>query len=154
MNKIIIIVLIVLIIVGLGIYFVYENNYRQNNLNENYSTSSSDSSDNQDTSGTTYTIATTTRSQSVDTIPKQETVTINIKDFSFNPSIITVKVGTKVVWVNNDTVSHTITSDSGTLLNSSAISPGQSFSFTFMSLGSANYHCSIHPNMKGVIIVK
>jgi plastocyanin len=81
-------------------------------------------------------------------------VTVDLKDFSFNPSVQTVKVGTNVTWVNNDSVDHTVTSDSGNLLDSTILSPGQSFSFTFSSLGSESYHCKIHPMMKGRIVVE
>ncbi len=81
-------------------------------------------------------------------------ITIHIKNFLFDPSILTVKTGTKVTWLNDDFVPHTITSDSGNLLNSSTLSPGQSFSFTFVDSGSLSYHCEFHPMMKGTIIVK
>jgi len=81
-------------------------------------------------------------------------IAISIKNFSFNPASLTVKTGTKVTWTNNDTAPHTVTSDSGNFPDSGMLPPGQSFSFTFTKSGSVNYHCSIHPNMKGVIVVE
>lgn len=81
---------------------------------------------------------------------------ISIKNFSFNPSTLTVKAGTKVTWINNDNVSHTVTSDTmdpGNFLNSGILSPGQSFSFIFTSPVSVGYHCNIHPMMKGDVII-
>ena len=78
---------------------------------------------------------------------------VSIKNFVFNPQTLKIKIGTKVTWVNNDSVSHTVTSDSDNILNSPVLSPGQSFSFTFNKLGSVNYHCTIHPAMKGLIII-
>lgn len=83
-----------------------------------------------------------------------ENITVNIKNFSFNPSALTVKTGAKVTWVNNDSVPHTVTSDSGNLLDSKTLSPGQSFSFIFTDIGSASYHCNIHPMMKGDVVVE
>lgn len=80
-------------------------------------------------------------------------VTIEIKNFAFNPSLLTVKKGTKVTWVNNDSAPHAVNSDSGNLLNSGTIAPGQSFSFTFNGIGTTAYHCSLHPTMKGSIVV-
>jgi plastocyanin len=80
--------------------------------------------------------------------------TISINNFAFNPSTLIIKVGTRVTWTNNDNVSHTITSDSGNLLKSPTLTPGQSFSFTFTKAGSENYHCSIHPSMTGQIAVQ
>ncbi len=85
--------------------------------------------------------------------PAATNVAVEIKNFSFPPAALTVKTGTKVTWTNNDSVSHTITSDSAALLNSETLSPGQSFSFTFANAGSTNYHCSIHPTMKGSAVV-
>jgi len=78
---------------------------------------------------------------------------INIKDFAFYPSSLNIKTGTKVTWTNNDNIPHTIVSDSGNLLNSGTIALGQSWSFTFSNSNTVNYHCSIHPMMKGVIVV-
>lgn len=88
--------------------------------------------------------------------PVAESVTVDIKNFSFNPSTLTVKTGTKVTWINNDNVSHTVTSDTmdpGNFLNSGILSPGQSFSFIFTSPVSVGYHCNIHPMMKGDVII-
>jgi len=81
-------------------------------------------------------------------------ITINIKNFAFSPSTIIIKAGTKVTWINTDSVPHTITSDSGSLLNSQQLTSGQSFSFTFNDPGSVNYHCAIHPTMKGSVVVE
>lgn len=81
-------------------------------------------------------------------------LSVVIKNFAFSPSSLNVKVGTSVMWTNDDAVTHTITSDSGSLLNSGMLSPGQSFSFTFDRAGSFGYHCNIHPAMKGTVVVK
>ncbi len=92
----------------------------------------------------------------VSNVPQAATAlsaSVEIKNFSFNPSTLTVKAGTKVTWTNNDSVPHTVSSDSGNLLNSVSLSPGQSFSFTFTNSGTTKYHCGIHPMMKAEIIV-
>ncbi len=80
-------------------------------------------------------------------------IKINIKNFSFNPTTLKIGAGTKVTWTNNDSTSHTVTSDSGNLLQSPVLSPGQSFSFTFTKPGIINYHCNIHPMMKAKVTV-
>lgn len=79
---------------------------------------------------------------------------INIKNAIFNPTPLIVKAGTVVTWVNNDEVPHMIVSNSGNLLNSGRLDPGESFSFKFMVSGVYAYHCNIHPTMKGVVIVE
>jgi len=79
---------------------------------------------------------------------------IEIRSFAFVPSEITINVGNTLTWVNNDLVPHTITSDSGTELNSPTLSKGKTFSYTFNTAGTYEYHCSIHSSMKGKIIVE
>ncbi len=91
-------------------------------------------------------------SNTIDTPATSET-SVTIKNFSFSPATLTVKSGTKVTWTNNDTAPHTVTSDSGNQLNSSTLSPGQSFSYTFTDAGTIDYHCAIHPSMKGTVVV-
>jgi len=80
-------------------------------------------------------------------------VSVSIQSFAFGPSTLNIKKGTKVTWTNNDSVPHTVTSDSGSLLNSGTIPPGGSFSFTFTNTGSTGYHCTVHPMMKGSVVV-
>ena len=81
-------------------------------------------------------------------------IVINIKNLAFNPQVLKVKAGTKVTWVNNDSMAHTVTSDSDNILNSPTLSSGQSFSFTFTNTGTTNYHCNIHKTMQGIVIVE
>src|SRR3989344_1506254 len=83
-----------------------------------------------------------------------ENASVSIQNFSFNPSVLSIKTGTTVTWTNNDSVPHTVTTDSGDLLNSSTIAPGQLFSYTFAVPGSVSYHCALHPSMKGTISVE
>jgi plastocyanin len=77
---------------------------------------------------------------------------VTIQNFAFMPTPVTIPVGTTVTWTNRDSASHTTTSDSG-LWDSGSLSTGKSFSFTFKQAGTFAYHCSIHPNMHGSIVV-
>ena len=81
--------------------------------------------------------------------------TVAIKNFAFDPSSLTVKSGTVVTWTNQDGTPHTIVSDTGSpvAFSSDPISSGVSYSFTFTQPGTYTYHCSIHPTMKGTIVV-
>jgi plastocyanin len=76
---------------------------------------------------------------------------INIQNFAFSPATLTVKKGAVVTWTNNDSVPHQIKSAT---FNSSSLSKGQTFSFTFNDAGSFDYSCAIHPSMSGKIIVE
>jgi plastocyanin len=101
----------------------------------------------------------TTAAPTATSNPPAATVKIvgaSFSSFGFSPSSVTVKVGDTVEWVNNSTVAHTSTSDSGSAVSwdSSAIdSGGGTFSFTFTKAGTYTYHCSFHPSMHGTIVV-
>jgi plastocyanin len=81
---------------------------------------------------------------------------IDIKNMAFTPSQITISKGGTVTWTNNDTTAHTVTDDLSNVGGpaSGTIEPGQTYSFTFNKTGSFQYHCSIHPSMRGTIVVK
>ena len=82
---------------------------------------------------------------------KVEANTIIIKDFSFNPGTLTIKKGTKVTWTNEDSAPHKIKSDT---FNSSNLNQGDKFEFVLSDTGNFDYICSIHPSMKGKIVVE
>ncbi len=77
---------------------------------------------------------------------------VNIQASAFVKDSMTIPTGTKVLWTNKDSITHTVTSDDG--LFDQALQPGQSFEYTFSTNGTFNYHCKIHPMMTGSIIVK
>jgi plastocyanin len=114
------------------------------------------------TSGSTNPTATATTAVSTPTsgnstptatTPSGNAPSVSIANFSFSPATLSVSVGTKVTWTNNDSVTHTVTADQGAF-DSSHLSPGSSFSFTFSKAGTYTYHCNIHASMKATVIVK
>ena len=78
---------------------------------------------------------------------------VSIADFSFQPAALTVPVGTKVTWTNNDSTGHTVTADDGSF-TSDRLGSGTTFSQIFAKAGTFAYHCSIHPGMKATITVQ
>lgn len=82
------------------------------------------------------------------------TANVTIQNFAFHPSSLTVKAGTKVTFTNEDTTPHTTTATSTKGFDSGALSKGQSYTMTFTKPGTYSYICTIHPYMKGTIIVK
>lgn len=78
---------------------------------------------------------------------------VTIAGFAFSPQSLTVAVGTKVTWTNNDGVAHTVTADQKAF-DSGPISSGSTYSFTFTKAGTYTYHCAIHPNMKATVVVQ
>jgi plastocyanin len=85
--------------------------------------------------------------------PPVTTNVITIKNFAFNPSTITIKAGANVTWTNEDSSAHQVKEDNG-LFVSSVIGNGQSFTYTFITSGTYNYTCNIHPSMHGKVIVE
>jgi plastocyanin len=152
MKKTIVGFLILLVIGTLGYYVILTNNSAM------YSAPTQNTATSTDTSMAGMNMSTTTTKQTT-VAPKPKTVTTNasnvtvhIQNFAFSPASISVKVGTKVTWVNDDSVAHTVTADLG-LFDSSVIAPKSSFSFTFANPATIAYHCNIHPSMKGTVIV-
>ena len=80
---------------------------------------------------------------------------IEISNFAFSPQTLRVQAGDAVTitWTNNDLAPHIIVSDTGNELTSEKLNQGNSYSHIFTTAGTYNYHCSIHPSMKGQIIV-
>lgn len=80
--------------------------------------------------------------------------TVIIQNFAFNPNNLTVKTNTTVTWINNDSTTHAVTSDNGAFQSSGNLNQGANYTFTFTKAGTYPYHCSIHPKMKGTIVVQ
>ena len=78
---------------------------------------------------------------------------IEVKDFMFMPTTMTVNAGDQVTWVNKDDEPHTVVSDTG-VFRSGAMDTNESYSFKFDKPGTYHFTCSIHPRMVGTIVVK
>ena len=79
---------------------------------------------------------------------------IEIKDFAFNPQILTVKSGEKVTWINRDGEPHTVVSVEKQFKKSTALDTDQEFTITVEAPGTYTYFCSVHPKMTGTIVVE
>jgi plastocyanin len=77
----------------------------------------------------------------------------------FDPPTLKVAKGTTVTWKNADSTLHTVTSgsaegnESGTAFDSSYLAAGKTFPWTFNTAGTFDYYCTLHPYMKGQIVV-
>jgi plastocyanin len=74
-----------------------------------------------------------------------------IADNTFSPNPATVGVAGKITWTNSDTVSHTVSFDSGP--DCSTIAGGASQTILFSVAGIYPYHCNIHRSMTGSVTV-
>ncbi len=77
-------------------------------------------------------------------------VDVIIQNFAFKPESVKIFVGDTVKWTNMDSADHAV---SGTIFTSGIISKGQNYEYMFTEPGAYNYECSIHPYMKGTVIV-
>jgi len=79
-------------------------------------------------------------------------------DRCYIPSIITIQSGEQVTWVNEDSAFHSVTSgfyESQTeLFDSGHLDPFESYTLDFDETGTFDYFCTLHPWMKGQVIVE
>jgi len=76
-----------------------------------------------------------------------------MKNLNYLPSRLQITTGTTVEWSNNDPLEHTVTAANKSF-NSGLIKPGKKFRYTFTKAGTYNVYCTLHPFMKGTIVVK
>jgi plastocyanin len=138
------IVVAVVLVVAIGAYFYFSSpSYNNSNTNTNVN-------NNPSTNSQTSTQVLPTNSGS----SNPATQNIQIMNFAFSPSSLTIHAGDTVVWTNQDSAGHSVVSDSGSEINSPILSTGQTYSHTFTTPGTYSYHCSVHLSMKGTIIVQ
>jgi YVTN family beta-propeller protein len=83
----------------------------------------------------------------------QDQSTVSIAKFAFVPDTITISAGQSVTWTNNDPVAHTVTSDDK-IWDSGDLSPNATFTQTFSQPGTYAYRCTIHPFIRGTVVVQ
>jgi len=92
--------------------------------------------------------------------PPPTAASVSVRDYSYSPATVTVKVGGSVTWTNRGTVGHTAT---GSVVNSPTLAApgggayggtaGESHQQSFGGTGSYSYHCAFHPQMTGTVLV-
>lgn len=130
------ILILVVVVLAVGGWVIFDNNSKPNNNSAGGSNTNPTPNSNQST---------------------PSTGTINItENMIFTPSQISIQKGGTVTWTNNDDETHTVINDLSNVGGpaSGNIEPGESYSFTFNNTGSFQYHCSIHPAMRGTIVVQ
>ena len=82
---------------------------------------------------------------------KAETLQVTIEKMAFSPVSIDAKIGDTIEWVNKDFLVHTATVKEGWEV---MIPAGKSASLVLTSVGTVQYYCRLHPNMKASLTVK
>lgn len=75
-----------------------------------------------------------------------------IDGFAFAPVTLTVPAGITVTWTNRDEEPHTVAASDGSF-HSPGMGTGATFAHTFSTAGTFEYVCSIHPMMRGTVVV-
>lgn len=84
-----------------------------------------------------------------------QNVTVEIRDFEFEPEVACVTEGGTVTWVNVGNEAHTTTgADPARLWDSGLLGNDEEFARTFEDAGEFDYFCAPHPFMQGVVIVE
>ena len=78
--------------------------------------------------------------------------TVMLEIAGFKPATLTVKRGATVSFVNKDIYPHTATSAGH--FDSKEIAPGKTWKYTAKQAGHFDYICTLHPNMKGTLVVE
>ena len=94
------------------------------------------------------------------TIATPLTSHIRMEGFSpyYVPRSVEVQAGTPVLWENPTATSHTVTHDGCLTMrqcafSSGAIPPHGTFRLPNLPPGRYDYHCTLHPIMRGVVVV-
>jgi plastocyanin len=77
---------------------------------------------------------------------------VDIKNYKYVPPVLTVRVGAKVAWTNEDAVPHSATVAGG--FDTGLFAKGRTRTITFARAGTFHYICSIHPFMHGTVVVR
>ena len=105
--------------------------------------------------------------QDKNTIEKLATVTMPTKssrpgcdetNTCYIPSKISIRQGESVTWLNEDAAFHSVTSGTyenpNEMFDSGHLDPNESFTVKFEESGTFDYFCTLHPWMKGKVIVE
>jgi amicyanin len=94
----------------------------------------------------------------VDLTGKGQYVEVTMKNSKYIAQNIKVKKGTTVTWKNEDTVRHNVVAldandQSGLPAENALFGKGETYSFTFETIGTYKYMCTPHPFMTGSVEV-
>jgi len=85
--------------------------------------------------------------------PGAAAATVHLKDDAFEPAVVTIHPGERVAFVNDDDDAHTATADDNSW-DSEGLNRAERWVHVFTKAGTYTYHCTVHPFMKGTIVVQ
>ena len=102
----------------------------------------------------------TTKQGTGGTTPKETISSINLTSSGFSPNTITIKTGTRVIWLNKSGAAATVNSAVHpshkvyTPLNLGEFRDGSSVQLVFDKPGTYKYHDHLNPSRTGTVIVE
>jgi len=88
-----------------------------------------------------------------DSPAQHKTHTVVIEAMQFSPATLEVRAGDTVIWQNKDAFPHTATAENRSF-DSGSIAYERSWKYKANKKGVFPYVCSLHPSMKGTLVVK
>ncbi len=85
--------------------------------------------------------------------PRTAVHPVHVRQYAFAPDSLVVALGDTVEWDNGDLVPHTVTSDT-TAWDSGDIATAHRYRVVATARGRTAYHCEIHPEMHGLLVVR
>jgi len=79
--------------------------------------------------------------------------TVEISGFAFKPAVLNAAAGDAITFVNHDQEAHTVVAQSGAF-KSSGLDTNDRWTVRIARPGKYPYFCSLHPYMKGTIVVR
>jgi plastocyanin len=79
--------------------------------------------------------------------------TVGMVDFTYDPAPLRVSPETRVTFSNRSGIGHTATENGGGF-DTGRVKPGESATIAFTRPGTYGFHCSLHPSMRGRIVVR
>ncbi len=94
------------------------------------------------------------------TTPKETIVNVNLTSSGFDPKTVTIKTGTRVIWINKSGGDATVNSDLHPThklyppLNLGQFPNGSSVQLVFDKPGKYGYHNHLNPSQTGTVVVE
>ncbi len=76
---------------------------------------------------------------------------VKIQNFAYDEETVTIKKGESVTWKNYDSAQHNVVSAE---FESPLLSKDKTFTQQFNKEGTYEYYCSLHPSMRGKVVVE
>jgi plastocyanin len=80
-------------------------------------------------------------------------IIIEITDAGYNPAHVTISRDSTVTWTNVGSETHSVTGEPGGVLDSPAIAPRFTYSYTFHATGTFSYHDASNHGFNGTVVV-